>query len=581
MDVEPYSVIFQTAYIPNVFQNESSYIFTYLNPGMFFLYYVYAFTGIIKYDDDNFRVLVNSNYETIIIPGIPPDSSTTTTPSQEIPLTSQQNNKTDIIIAAILVPVSVALIIFVVIVVVLKLRKKKRIKHKLWNTSHYSMEEYLEFQMKSDGWEIYSKSITLDKKIGEGAYGTVYVCKISANILAKTKYACQKSRASLLDHNEDDIINVAVKLLKDGANTSEMKDFREEINLMKGIGFHKNIVNMIGCSTTNKPLCLVVEFMENGDLLQFLRNRRNKLCIPKVDGDSAGNFIYTTKYKDSLETTTSETSNRGIMPNDIPVDGNGIITPDDLLSFAWQVASGMEYLSSINLVHRDLAARNILVGANKNVKISDFGLTRKINAEQLYMSSQTRRLPIKWMSIEAIFDQTFTPQSDVWAYGIVLFEIVTLGGTPYPTISNRELLSLLKTGYRMDQPENCSEQMYDIMLHCWNDDPLQRPSFTDLSEHLEEIISRGDRYFTFDIDNENTYYNVASFNSLPSETDDDIFEKEIFQKPIQTKSIEETKKKFNESTLPVTERYTDPECLKSAYSSNFASGFNNLAYNEI
>ncbi|XP_065644943.1 macrophage colony-stimulating factor 1 receptor 2-like [Hydra vulgaris] len=582
IDVGSYTELFQTAYIPNALQNESSYIFTYLNPGMFFLYYIYAFTGIIQYDDNNFRAALNSNYETIIIPGIPTNSSTTTTPSQEIPLTTQQNNKTAIIIAAVLVPVSVTLIIFVIVVVVLKLRKKKKFKQK-FNTSCgniYSFEEYIEFQRKTDGWEIYSKTITFDKKIGEGAYGTVYVCKISANILAKTKYACQKSRASLLALNEEHTVNVAVKCLKDGANDSEIKDFREEINLMKGIGFHKNIVNMIGCSTTMEPLCLMVEFMENGDLLQFLRNRRNKLCISKVDGDSAGNFIYTTKYQDSLETTTSKTSTKGIMPNDVSLDDNGAITPDDLLSFAWQVASGMEYLSSINLVHRDLAARNILVGADKNVKISDFGLTRKIDDEQLYMSSQTRRLPIKWMSVEAIFDHTFTPQSDVWAYGVVLFEIVTLGGTPYPAINNRELMSLLKTGYRMDRPDNCSEQMYDIMLHCWNEDPLQRPSFTDLSEHLEGIISQGDRYFTFDIDEENTYYNVASFNSLSPETDDDVLANEIFQKPIQVKSIEETKKIGNESTFPVTKRYTDPEFFKSAYNSKFAPGLNNLAFND-
>ncbi|XP_065679849.1 fibroblast growth factor receptor 2-like [Hydra vulgaris] len=267
----------------------------------------------------------------------------------------------------------------------------------------------------------------------------------------------------------------------DYANQLEFNDFTEEINLMKGIGYHKNIVNMIGCSTLEKPLCLVVELMENGDLLQFLKNRRTK----KINSSS----------------------------EKVSVDDNEKVTPNDLISFAWQVASGMEYISSIKLVHRDLAARNILVGADKIVKISDFGLTRKVNADLNYMGSNNRRLPIKWMSIEAIFDRTFTTYSDVWAYGIVLFEIVTLGGTPYPTISNRELLPLLKTGYRMERPDNCSQPMFDCMLHCWNKDPLQRPTFTKLRELFEEIMSESGNYFSFDINEESSYYKLFTFNS--------------------------------------------------------------------
>ncbi|XP_047133293.1 angiopoietin-1 receptor-like isoform X2 [Hydra vulgaris] len=501
-----------------------SYNITMVTPGILLGVYLYAFTGTAI---DSYMPLNVSDYLIIQVPPAPTQSSKSTE-TISLPLPASGNINISTIIAAILVPLLVILVILVTVVVVMKIcRKKIKSQPSIRNQDLCTMEDYIGFDFQADEWEIFPNSIVLDKKIGEGAFGTVYIAKLNADVFAKTKYASRQSKSAFR------ATNVAVKLLKDGASHSEYSDFREEIDLMKGIGYHKNIVNMIGCSTIKKPLCLLVEFMENGDLLQFLRNRRSKLCSSKIDGEPAISFMYTPGYQQSLETTTSD-SFIGLMPNNVSLDEE-VITPEDLLSFAWQVASGMEYLSCIKLVHRDLAARNILVGAEKNVKISDFGLTRKVNDELNYMSTKNRRLPVKWMSVEAIFDQMFTSFSDVWAYGVVLFEIVTLGGTPFPTISNRELLNLLKSGYRMERPENCSEPMYSIMLHCWNEDPLQRPTFTELREHLEEILSEGDHYFSFDIDEENTYYNAASFNSLPPESNDDVLEEEIFRKPVQVK----------------------------------------------
>uniref|UniRef100_A0A8D8GWH5 receptor protein-tyrosine kinase n=1 Tax=Culex pipiens TaxID=7175 RepID=A0A8D8GWH5_CULPI len=167
---------------------------------------------------------------------------------------------------------------------------------------------------------------------------------------------------------------------------------------------------------------------------------------------------------------------------------DAIITSCELLEFARQVAVGMEFLAKNRVVHRDLAARNVLVCSNRIVKISDFGLSRDIYQENLYRKTGTGKLPIKWLALESLTHQVYTSQSDVWSFGVLLYEICTLGGNPYPLLSTSNLIAKLKSGYRMEQPSSCADELYALMLSCWSAMPIERPTFSCLQVRLQELL---------------------------------------------------------------------------------------------
>ena len=147
----------------------------------------------------------------------------------------------------------------------------------------------------------------------------------------------------------------------------------------------------------------------------------------------------------------------------------------------------MEYLASKKCVHRDLAARNVLVCENNVLKIADFGLARNIQGDY-YRKTTDGRLPIKWMAIESLAGQMYISQSDVWSYGIVLWELMTLGRSPYHGINAYDLQRLLESGYRMKMPANCSPQVYQIMQECWAADPNSRPTFSQLVHEFDRLL---------------------------------------------------------------------------------------------
>ncbi|XP_076295866.1 fibroblast growth factor receptor homolog 1 isoform X3 [Lasioglossum baleicum] len=297
-----------------------------------------------------------------------------------------------------------------------------------------------EYELPVDSaWELPRENLALGNTLGEGAFGKV--------IRAQTNTG-KPGIPSV----------VAVKMLKEGHTDAEMMDLVSEMEMMKMIGKHVNIINLLGACTQGGPLYVVVEFAPHGNLRDFLRDHRPSSGYEPTIG------------QDSKEKKT--------------------LTQKDLVSFAYQVARGMEYLASRRCIHRDLAARNVLVSDEYVLKIADFGLARDIHCHDYYRKTTDGRLPVKWMAPEALFHRVYTTQSDVWSYGILLWEIMTLGGTPYPSVPSVEkLFHLLRTGHRMEKPPCCSIEIYMLMRDCWSYQPNERPMFGELVEDLDRILT--------------------------------------------------------------------------------------------
>ncbi|XP_054004822.1 fibroblast growth factor receptor homolog 1-like isoform X2 [Hylaeus anthracinus] len=297
-----------------------------------------------------------------------------------------------------------------------------------------------EYELPVDSaWELPREHLSLGNTLGEGAFGKV--------IRAQTNTG-KPGIPSV----------VAVKMLKEGHTDAEMMDLVSEMEMMKMIGKHVNIINLLGACTQGGPLYVVVEFAPHGNLRDFLRDHRPSSGYEPTIGQEP-------KEKKTL-------------------------TQKDLVSFAYQVARGMEYLASRRCIHRDLAARNVLVSDEYVLKIADFGLARDIHCHDYYRKTTDGRLPVKWMAPEALFHRVYTTQSDVWSYGILLWEIMTLGGTPYPSVPSVEkLFQLLRTGHRMEKPPCCSIEIYMLMRDCWSYQPNERPMFGELVEDLDRILT--------------------------------------------------------------------------------------------
>uniref|UniRef100_A0A8C6KH79 receptor protein-tyrosine kinase n=1 Tax=Nothobranchius furzeri TaxID=105023 RepID=A0A8C6KH79_NOTFU len=298
-----------------------------------------------------------------------------------------------------------------------------------------------EYELPYDSaWELPRDRLTLGKPLGEGCFGQV--------VLAEA-VGIDKNKPTRLS-------KVAVKMLKADATEKDLSDLISEMEMMKTIGKHKNIINLLGACTQDGPLYVIVEYASQGNLREYLRARR-----------LAGSECWSGLQQAAL----------------------GSVEIRALVSAAYQVARGMAYLASKKCIHRDLAARNVLVTEDNVMKIADFGLARDIHHIDYYKKTTNGRLPVKWMAPEALFDRIYTHQSDVWSFGVLLWEIFTLGGSPYPGVPVEELFKLLKEGHRMEKPSACTQELYLMMRDCWHAVPSRRPTFQQLVEDLDRTLS--------------------------------------------------------------------------------------------
>uniref|UniRef100_A0A8C9WNZ3 receptor protein-tyrosine kinase n=1 Tax=Scleropages formosus TaxID=113540 RepID=A0A8C9WNZ3_SCLFO len=235
---------------------------------------------------------------------------------------------------------------------------------------------------------------------------------------------------------------VAIKTLKAGYTEKQRRDFLSEASIM-GQFDHPNVIRLEGVVTKSTPVMIITEFMENGSLDSFLRQNDGQFTVIQLVGMLRG------------------------------------------------IAAGMKYLSDMNYVHRDLAARNILVNSNLVCKVSDFGLSRFLEddtSDPTYTSALGGKIPIRWTAPEAIQYRKFTSSSDVWSYGIVMWEIMSYGERPYWDMSNQDVINAIEQDYRLPTPMDCPVALHQLMLDCWQKERGDRPKFSQIVNTLDKMI---------------------------------------------------------------------------------------------
>ncbi|XP_077114794.1 insulin receptor-related protein isoform X1 [Ranitomeya variabilis] len=290
-----------------------------------------------------------------------------------------------------------------------------------------------------DEWEFPRENITIIKELGQGSFGMVY--EGEARNIAK----------------EETVTRVALKTVNELATMRERIDFLNEASVMKAFICH-HVVRLLGVVSQGQPALVIMELMTRGDLKSYLRSHR-----------------------------ADDENNVNTTPPSLK----------EMIQMAGEIADGMAYLNAKKFVHRDLAARNCMVSEDLTVKIGDFGMTRDIYETDYYRKGGKSLLPVRWMSPESLKDGIFTPYSDVWSFGVVLWEIATLAEQPYQGMANEQVLHYVMDNGILEKPENCPDRLHDLMRWCWQKNPKNRPSFIQILESIKDELQPSFQQLSF------------------------------------------------------------------------------------
>ncbi|XP_046395361.1 vascular endothelial growth factor receptor 2-like [Ischnura elegans] len=378
------------------------------------------------------------------------------------------------------------------------------------------IEDQAELLPYDKKWEFPRHRLILGKQIGSGAFGMVM--KAEAHGIVEWEATT----------------TVAVKMVKRCTDSTHIKALASELKIMAHLGSHLNVVNLLGACTKNlakQELFVIVEYCYFGNLQEYIKQHRENF-IDQID-PATGKVDFRRSKETKLQNVGSYPVRQAtgtedhwsmpgaeingpscndvagkmlntadcLIPQDLTVsNGSGAqynwrtnlrgdfvgsevppVCTSDLICWAFQIARGMDYLASRKVLHGDLAARNILLAEDNIVKICDFGLAKTMHQTNNYQKRGDGPLPIKWLAIECLRDKTFSTQSDVWSYGIVLWEFFSLGQNPYPgMVVDERLYDKLLAGYRMKKPRYATHEIYAIMRDCWRAEPRERPMFLQL-----------------------------------------------------------------------------------------------------
>ncbi|XP_076067196.1 vascular endothelial growth factor receptor 3-like isoform X2 [Oratosquilla oratoria] len=389
--------------------------------------------------------------------------------------------------------------------------------------SYMSPVTQIEMLPYIESCEIGRSRITLGSQIAKGTFGPIHKAQVSSH------------------RSQDKVLDVVAKIYDKAQRSGEIRTLERELKTLSYVGRHLNIVNLVGANTfnlsTDGEIWVLLEYCRYGNLLAFIQNNRNNFvgqqkdsgpltCSPansniNMKGDSplhneaplesaSGEGISSAPCSSEStwksESYTEATEAWSSTQEDHQAEGGGgggggggegapipgITVPfntTDLVCWAWQIAKAMDFLTQRNVYHGGLALENIYLSRGNIVKVANFGFYHPHYSDRFYKKKID--IPIlRWMSLEGIQDLSFSTQGDIWSFGVILWELFSLGETPYPDIEciNRKFYKELDKGYRMEKPQYASDDIYDIMTECWCDSPFRRPEFVYLAEKFAQML---------------------------------------------------------------------------------------------